>query len=381
MSKNVLCGCCGSLIKEGVVFCRSCGVRRQDLPTPPAHSMRPTQQAEPDKIEDEEIEDWYRHREWKPEEGRKEFKPTRIENTDGDGPIIEEITETVIIEEITENTDGDSSTPPVPAREGGYNIFAASTAAKEVETTLAEATEEETEELAAEVPTGEVLDLAQGLATSILVGASSAASLATDEADRVHVAEEVIGPSSLAGQSQEEEREAQSAAATTGEAPMATKVRPSSDASRIDMLPWWREALAAVEVHRRDGDTAFELDAPSITSGEAWACGAASGSQCVVDVHVQSSFDVEMMETTQSGYRMQTSSSGIMVARLRLTEESKIVVIAEKIEGATVVTQLAKEAMLPLLEEKLNASLGDFFKEVEEKIESVVQPTDCDLLD
>eukprot|EP00929_Paragymnodinium_shiwhaense_P069773 TRINITY_DN35203_c0_g1_i4.p1 TRINITY_DN35203_c0_g1~~TRINITY_DN35203_c0_g1_i4.p1 ORF type:complete len:147 (-),score=33.39 TRINITY_DN35203_c0_g1_i4:211-651(-) len=146
------------------------------------------------------------------------------------------------------------------------------------------------------------------------------------------------------------------------------------------MLSWWEERLSALEVHKADGDLSFEMDPPVILSGEAWASSSSSSKRCDVNISCQLSFSVDMMETTQSGYRMQTSSSGIMTARLQLSPDERIEVVPEKVEGAEVVERVARESMWPMVQEKLTDVLKDFLKEVEAKAHGR-EATNCELLD
>lgn len=74
---KVLCRC-GYVFKETEMFCRTCGGRRPDADNlakgPP---MRP-QQSVAEVVNETEVDGWYRHREWQPEE-KKEFRPVRID--------------------------------------------------------------------------------------------------------------------------------------------------------------------------------------------------------------------------------------------------------------------------------------------------------------
>jgi len=143
----------------------------------------------------------------------------------------------------------------------------------------------------------------------------------------------------------------------------------SADCSelRIDMLPWWVERLAGVEIHGQDGDTEYQMDAPSVSSGEVWASRATSGRRHSVDFVCQSFFSVDFMETSASGFRMQTSSSGIMTVHVRVAEDQTLAVIPEKIEGTDNITALAKNTMVPKLQERLRSFLVEFRRELDDQ--------------
>lgn len=68
---------CGREFKEAEMFCHTCGGKRPDADNlakgPP---MRP-QQSQTEVVDEEEVDDWYRHREWQPED-KLEFCPERI---------------------------------------------------------------------------------------------------------------------------------------------------------------------------------------------------------------------------------------------------------------------------------------------------------------
>eukprot|EP00929_Paragymnodinium_shiwhaense_P069771 TRINITY_DN35203_c0_g1_i2.p1 TRINITY_DN35203_c0_g1~~TRINITY_DN35203_c0_g1_i2.p1 ORF type:complete len:533 (-),score=177.91 TRINITY_DN35203_c0_g1_i2:211-1809(-) len=267
-SKTVICKCCGATIKDGVIFCRSCGLKRHDLDQGrPAESMQLRQQAGPDKVEDEDIKDWYRHREWQPPEGKKDFKPTRIDDAAA-GDCSKQA------------APGTGS--PAPRSNGGYAAHASEPSKKKEP--AAEGAARGKPEL-----TGEVTDMAEGLTNSILVNALNAASGFDDTERDVSISEN-------AAEAESPEVEGQPAADENA-SPAGAEVRQApAPADRRDMLSWWEERLSALEVHKADGDLSFEMDPPVILSGEAWASSSSSSKRCDVNISCQLSFSVDMME-------------------------------------------------------------------------------------
>lgn len=76
---KVLCRNCDTVFKDNVMFCTVCGARRPDeqMSSEQPAPLRPTP-SETEKVEAEDVEDWYRHRDWRPEV-KQEFCPKRID--------------------------------------------------------------------------------------------------------------------------------------------------------------------------------------------------------------------------------------------------------------------------------------------------------------
>jgi len=129
-----------------------------------------------------------------------------------------------------------------------------------------------------------------------------------------------------------------------------------------DMLPWWRERLAALELGTKATNLIVESEQIKSVTGKAVVVNAHGALNYFFDLRFQFDFRIERLEKTASGLPMQTSSSGLV--RVSDFSHERRGGCSVEIDGADIATNVADAELLPKLRAALLECIADYESQV-----------------